>query len=68
MCPTDAISISGGTAVIGQGCIDCGLCISVCPIGLIRAASPAEITNQEWQEAAEEVGEEEQNGETSSGT
>ncbi|WP_368780904.1 4Fe-4S dicluster domain-containing protein [Alicyclobacillus fastidiosus] len=67
VCPTGAITIDNGKAVIGQGCIDCGICIPSCPIGLIRPASPAEITNHEWEEAAEEIGEEDQNGETSSG-
>lgn len=64
MCPTGAISISGGKAVIGQGCIDCGLCIPACPIGLIQVDS---TTVQEVTEAAEEIREEADNGETSSG-
>lgn len=72
VCPTNAISISGGKAFIGSGCIDCGLCIPVCPIGLIKPAatveSQAESTNQEWAAAEEQAdatdsGEEDSNGE-----
>jgi iron only hydrogenase large subunit-like protein len=35
-CPTQAIRIRGGKAVISEElCIDCGTCISVCPAGAI---------------------------------
>lgn len=36
VCPTNAIAINGGKAVIGESCIECGLCVSVCPISLIK--------------------------------
>jgi iron only hydrogenase large subunit-like protein len=35
-CPTQAIRVRGGKAVISEElCVDCGSCISVCPIGAI---------------------------------
>ncbi len=35
-CPTQAIRVKGGKAVISEElCIDCGTCISVCPAGAI---------------------------------
>ncbi|WP_242966685.1 4Fe-4S dicluster domain-containing protein [Desulfosporosinus sp. FKA] len=36
VCPIKAISIDNGKAVIGKGCIECGLCLPICPIGLIK--------------------------------
>lgn len=35
VCPTGAIKIKNNKAIIGQECIDCGLCIPVCPINVI---------------------------------
>ncbi len=35
-CPTQAIRVKGGKAVISEDlCVDCGTCISVCPAGAI---------------------------------
>ncbi|UCD55967.1 MAG: 4Fe-4S binding protein, partial [Candidatus Hydrogenedentota bacterium] len=35
-CPTQAIRVRGGKAVISEElCVDCGTCISVCPSGAI---------------------------------
>ncbi|WP_369414690.1 4Fe-4S dicluster domain-containing protein [Collibacillus ludicampi] len=58
VCPTDAITIQKGKAVIGQGCIDCGLCIPVCPIGVIvktepEAKSIVQVERKEEEHAAE---------------
>lgn len=37
VCPTKAIKIMSNKAIIEeQKCIDCGLCTSVCPIGIIK--------------------------------
>lgn len=35
VCPTGAIKIENNKAIIGQECIDCGLCIPACPINVI---------------------------------
>jgi Fe-S-cluster-containing hydrogenase component 2 len=61
VCPTNAIAIHNGKAVIGQGCIDCGLCIPVCPIGVIvkTESEPKSIVSEERKEeehAAEQTG------------
>ncbi|HPS54565.1 MAG TPA: 4Fe-4S binding protein [Sedimentisphaerales bacterium] len=35
-CPSEAISISGGTAVVnGDLCVDCGVCVDTCPVEAI---------------------------------
>lgn len=36
VCPTEAIRIEQGKAVIGMECIDCGACPRVCPEGAIK--------------------------------
>jgi len=36
VCPTDAIRIRDGKAVIDMACVDCGACPRVCPEGAIR--------------------------------
>lgn len=47
VCPTEAIQVVEGKAVIGLECMDCGACPRVCPEGAIRkqaaaaAATPA---------------------------
>jgi iron only hydrogenase large subunit-like protein len=46
-CPTQAIRVRGGKAVISEElCVDCGTCISVCPSGAIVPITdpPAEIS------------------------
>jgi ferredoxin len=42
VCPTEAIRIEDGRAVITVECVDCGACPRVCPEGAIRklAAAP----------------------------
>ena len=36
-CPTGAISLIDGKAVISQkDCMECGMCLDVCPVGAIR--------------------------------
>lgn len=40
-CPTEAISIEDGKAVIGLACMDCGACPRVCPEGAIRKQTVA---------------------------
>jgi iron only hydrogenase large subunit-like protein len=47
-CPTQAIRVRGGKAVISEElCVDCGSCISVCPAGaIVPITDPvAEISN-----------------------
>lgn len=47
-CPTQAIRVRGGKAVISEElCVDCGTCISVCPAGaIVPITDPvAEISN-----------------------
>lgn len=44
VCPTEAIEVRNGKAVIDMHCMDCGACPRVCPEGAIRrqtAAVPA---------------------------
>ncbi len=36
VCPTEAIRIEDGKAVINMECVDCGACPRVCPEGAIR--------------------------------
>ena len=36
VCPTEAIRIEDGKAVITMECVDCGACPRVCPEGAIR--------------------------------
>ena len=38
LCPVDAVSIdqASGRATVGDGCIGCGLCIWICPVGAIE--------------------------------
>jgi len=36
VCPTEAIKIEAGKAVITWECMDCGACPRVCPEGAIR--------------------------------
>ncbi|KLU66304.1 electron transport complex subunit RsxB [Desulfosporosinus acididurans] len=56
VCPTNAIAINDGKAVIGEGCIECGLCISACPIGLIKAEKkPAEVKKSDGLKEPEEI-------------
>jgi iron only hydrogenase large subunit-like protein len=46
-CPTQAIRIRGGKAVVSEElCVDCGTCISICPSGAIVPITdpPAEIS------------------------
>lgn len=40
-CPTEAISIEDGKAVIDMACMDCGACPRVCPEGAIRKQAAA---------------------------
>ncbi len=41
VCPTEAIRIEDGKAVITLECIDCGACPRVCPEGTIRKLAVA---------------------------
>jgi Fe-S-cluster-containing hydrogenase component 2 len=42
VCPTDALKPKlGGGVTVGEGCISCGLCVVLCPVGAI------EISNDE---------------------
>ena len=34
-CPSDAIEIKGGKAVVNDNCVDCGACVDECPNGAI---------------------------------
>jgi NAD-dependent dihydropyrimidine dehydrogenase PreA subunit len=44
VCPTEAIKIEYGKAVITLDCVDCGACPRVCPEGAIkRQAVPAPV-------------------------
>jgi ferredoxin len=36
VCPTEAIRIEDGKAVITMECVDCGACPRVCPEGAVR--------------------------------
>ncbi len=41
VCPTEAIRIEDGKAVITMECVDCGACPRVCPEGAIRKVAVA---------------------------
>jgi NAD-dependent dihydropyrimidine dehydrogenase PreA subunit len=43
VCPTEAIKMTEGRAVITLDCIDCGSCPRVCPEGAIKQALPAAV-------------------------
>ncbi|HAK59236.1 MAG TPA: ferredoxin [Nitrospiraceae bacterium] len=43
VCPTEAIQLEDGRAVITMDCIDCGSCIRFCPEGAIRMSVPATV-------------------------
>lgn len=47
-CPTQAIRVRGGKAVISEElCVDCGICISVCPSGaIVPIAGSVELNAQ----------------------
>jgi ferredoxin len=34
-CPSEAISMADGKAVVSDACIDCGVCIDSCPVEAI---------------------------------
>jgi Fe-S-cluster-containing hydrogenase component 2 len=36
VCPTEAISIEEGKAIINNQCMDCGRCVRACPEGAIH--------------------------------
>ncbi|MBC7347623.1 MAG: 4Fe-4S binding protein [Clostridia bacterium] len=35
-CPTGAIALQDGVAVVGEGCAECGLCSKLCPHGAVQ--------------------------------
>jgi ferredoxin len=43
ICPTEAIKMQDGHAVITIDCIDCGACPRVCPEGAIKRAINAAV-------------------------
>jgi len=43
VCPTEAIIMQDGRAVITLDCIDCGACPRVCPEGAIKKVLPAAV-------------------------
>ena len=43
VCPTEAIKMKDGRAVITMECIDCGACPRVCPEGAIRQVLLASV-------------------------
>ncbi len=45
VCPTEAITMVDGRAVITMDCIDCGACPRVCPEGAIKHVIPAVVQN-----------------------
>jgi Fe-S-cluster-containing hydrogenase component 2 len=45
VCPTEAITMQEGHAVITMECIDCGACPRVCPEGAIKQVLPATVQN-----------------------
>jgi Fe-S-cluster-containing hydrogenase component 2 len=47
VCPTEAITIRDGKAVITLDCIDCGACPRVCPEGAIRKSVNASVVPKE---------------------
>ena len=34
-CPSEAISMVDGKAVISDACVDCGVCVDACPVEAI---------------------------------
>jgi ferredoxin len=34
-CPSDAIEMKDGKAVVNDNCIDCGVCVDECPVEAI---------------------------------
>ncbi len=48
-CPTEAIRVKAGKAVISEElCVDCGTCISVCPAGAIVPISDSIVENAQF--------------------
>ncbi|MDA8422537.1 MAG: 4Fe-4S binding protein [Nitrospiraceae bacterium] len=45
VCPTEAIKMQDGHAVITMECIDCGACPRVCPEGAIKQTLPSTVQN-----------------------
>jgi Fe-S-cluster-containing hydrogenase component 2 len=45
VCPTEAIKMQDGHAVIMMECIDCGACPRVCPEGAIKQTLPSTVQN-----------------------
>jgi len=45
VCPTEAIKMQDGRAVITMDCIDCGACPRVCPEGAIKLALSVVVQN-----------------------
>ena len=45
ICPTEAIIMQDGHAVITMECIDCGACPRVCPEGAIKQTLPETVQN-----------------------
>ena len=45
VCPTEAIKMLDGHAVITIECIDCGACPRVCPEGAIKQVLPTTVQN-----------------------
>jgi len=45
VCPTEAIRMLDGRAIITMECIDCGACPRVCPEGAIKMLLPAVVQN-----------------------
>jgi len=45
VCPTEAIRMKDGHAVITIECTDCGACPRFCPEGAIKLAAPAAVQN-----------------------
>ncbi len=43
VCPTEAIQIEDGKAVITIECTDCGACTRVCPEGAIKKQAPTAL-------------------------
>ena len=35
-CPSEAISMVDGKAVISDACVDCGVCVDACPVEAIN--------------------------------
>ncbi|HEX9021247.1 MAG TPA: 4Fe-4S binding protein [Nitrospirota bacterium] len=45
VCPTEAIKLQDGRAVITIDCIDCGACPRVCPEGAIKQVLSTTVQN-----------------------